>query len=592
MTPDDPSALLRRRAARAQRRASESRSRGQQDALDRTPESREPGVAAVITAPPADAEPVAPEPEELAEFLWAEPADSTPSAADDVSDAEPAPTADPNRGPAAASSDPQSTPTTVATRSEPAPITPSVDLEPAPTADPAVTSADSGSDRAAAPTGPEPDPTEQAPAVEPPSAAWADATRQPTALAWVDDDAVATGSITTVLDEQSASPAPADLLSDARLRPGWLRPRVLVPSCLIAGLAAAYCATTLLWPLDNVAPQVKTTAVHIDPAPAAAIAWPGVGTAAVAVQGIGTVSSSTDESPIASITKVVSSSLVLEERPLQPGEQGPSFEFTYQDSLDYWEYRVSDQSALDVPVDGTLTEYQLLQGTLLGSANNYIDRLSKEIWGSDAAFSDAAAKWLHDQGIDDISIATPSGFDERNLATPAALIRLGEVAMRNPVFAEIVGTKSVTLPGAGLVENTNTLLAEDPGIVGIKTGTMTDDFWNLLTAKDVTANGQSVRLYAAVLGQPDDAARVEATRSLYAQVQKALDEQSPAVPAGTRVGTVTTEWGAQSDIVTDDDARVVLWDGATATASVALGLIAKTVGERQDAGAKAGTLTA
>ena len=47
-----------------------------------------------------------------------------------------------------------------------------------------------------------------------------------------------------------------------------------------------------------------------------------------------------------------------------------------------------------MPVGGSLTEYQMLQGVLLGSANNYIDRLAKEILGSDAAFADAAATWL------------------------------------------------------------------------------------------------------------------------------------------------------------------------------------------------------
>src|SRR5690606_27954228 len=134
---------------------------------------------------------------------------------------------------------------------------------------------------------------------------------------------------------------------------------------------------------------------------------------------------------------------------------------------------------------------QLLQGTLLGSANNYIDHLAREIWGSDEQFARAAEVWLAERGLSDIRIVTPSGFDEGNVATPEALLRLGERAMQNPVFAEIVGQTGAEIPGAGWVENTNGMLA-DPGVVGIKTGSLVG--YNLLTAKDVPVGDTTVRL--------------------------------------------------------------------------------------------------
>jgi D-alanyl-D-alanine carboxypeptidase (penicillin-binding protein 5/6) len=420
-------------------------------------------------------------------------------------------------------------------------------------------------------------------AAEAASAQWADDRRPATALTWVDPATVADGTAARGFD-QPVDTSGAALLRGARLRPAIARPSVWGPFALLLALTGSYAGTTLLWPLHEVAPTITAAEVTPVAAPAAAPVWPAQGSAAIGVGGMTTAASNPEAASIASITKVVSSLMVLDRMPLAPGEQGPAFSFTRADSQSYWSYRRSDQSALDVPVGGTLTEYQLLQGTLLGSANNYIDRLATEIWGSRAAFAEAAEVWLRERGLADITIVTPSGFDEGNTASPEALVRLGELAMENPVFAEIVGTPSVELPGAGVVTNTNGMLA-DPGVVGIKTGTLVG--WNLLTAKDVTIDDTTVRLYAAVLNQDDDDQRLAATRSLFAEVEAALAAQDAAVPEGTVVGQVQTEWGEEVDIVTDADADVVLWNGAVATASVSFDL-----GDERTKGGAVGSLSA
>lgn len=416
-----------------------------------------------------------------------------------------------------------------------------------------------------------------------PEAQWADEKAPATALAWVDTAAVARNTTVGSLDETADDEQADALMRGARLLPAIARPGILVPLGVLVGLLAAYSGTTLLWPLHEVPPTVQAGELATDPAPAATVTWPAQGSASVGIAGVSTAASAADAVSIASITKVVSSLMVLDRMPLAPGEQGPEFYFDYGDSVDYWNYRRSDQSALDVPVDGVLTEYQLLQGTLLGSANNYIDRLASEIWGSDSEFAAAAEVWLRERDIEGITVVTPSGFDERNVATPAALIELGERAMKNPVFAEIVGTRSVDLPGAGTVVNTNGMLA-DPGVVGIKTGTLVG--WNLLTAKDVTVGDTTVHLFAAVLDQADDKQRLAATRALFAETEAALQAQAPAVAEGTVVGEVTTLWGEKVDVVTDDDATVVLWNGATATATAAFEL-----GDEREEDGTVGTLT-
>ncbi|MGX5772344.1 D-alanyl-D-alanine carboxypeptidase family protein [Microbacterium trichothecenolyticum] len=405
-----------------------------------------------------------------------------------------------------------------------------------------------------------------------------------TALAWVDESVVEHGAAPADLTA-AATPyvaVEADLLSDApRLSP--LRAAVVVPTLAIAAVVGAYAGTTLLWPLHAVAPTV--TAIQVQPiaAPAAAPAWPAQGSAAEAVAGIpGTLASTADPDAIASITKVVTALVVLEEMPLAVGEQGPEYRFTAADRSRYWQYRSGGESALDVPVGGSLTEYQMLEGMLIGSANNYADRLAQGIWPSDAVYAAAANGWLTAHGVPGITVREPTGMDPRNAASPEALVTLAQKALAHPVIAEIVAKQSVDLPGAGHVENTNGLLA-DPGVVGIKTGTL--DAWNLLSAKDVTIGDKTVRLYASVLGQPDDEARLAASRALYAQMEAELQPR-PSVAASTVAGQVETLWGDKVDIVTSGDASVILWNGGSGTVATTYDL-----GDSRDAGDVVGSLS-
>lgn len=428
-----------------------------------------------------------------------------------------------------------------------------------------------------------PDPAEASPqaTIDDRETRWAGAGSTATALTWVEPRDVARD---TVLPSPDDEPEPGgSLLRGAPLRSRAASPGILVPIGVLVGLVGTYTGATLLWPLHELPPTVQAAPFTTTAANAADMIWPAQGSAAVGVGGIGTTASSVDPAAIASVTKVVSSLMVLDRMPLAVGEQGPEFSFTRADSQAYWQYRRSDQSALDVPVGGTLSEYQLLQGTLMGSANNYIDRLSREIWGSDAAFAAAAEVWLRDRGLAGITLATPSGFDERNTATPEALIALAERAMQNPVFASIVGTPSVDLPGAGTVANTNGMLA-DAGVVGVKTGTLGDS-WNLLTAKDVLVEDTTVHVYAAVLGQVDDESRLSETRALLAQVEASLTAQQPAASKGTVVGSVTTLWGEAVDVVTDANTPIVLWNGAGAQATPTFDL-----GDRRKEGDEVGTM--
>jgi len=402
----------------------------------------------------------------------------------------------------------------------------------------------------------------------------------PPALAWVQESALSTPALPPL--PPGFRRASADLLDRAPRR-SPLRPGVLLPIVTMLVLLAGYCATTLLWPLTAVTPAVTPVAGVAAAAPPAAPAWPSHGTAAVTVAGMAPVASAGDAVPIASITKVVTALVVLDRMPLRPGEQGPLYRFGYADRAEYWDYRERGESALDVPVGGTLSQYQLLQGMLIGSAGNYADRLAASIWGSHAAFADAASDWLGRHGIVGITITEPTGIDPRNAASPDALLALGGRALADPVIAGIVATPAVDLPGAGLVENTNRLLV-DPGVIGVKTGSL--ETFALLAAKEVTVGATTVTVLAVALGQPDDEARDAAVRALFARTEEEL-RPHPSVAAGDVVGTVSTAWGERVDVVAATDVDVVVWNGTAAVLSPALAL-----GESWDRGADAGTVTA
>lgn len=405
------------------------------------------------------------------------------------------------------------------------------------------------------------------------------------ALGWVDEGAVgvrpAPGELQgTTHPYQWAAP---DLLA-TRPRRSPLRAGVVVPILVVLGMAGAYAGATLLWPLHAVPAAVTAAPVEDIAAPVTTVAWPAAGSAAVAVRGIASVPASTpDPAPMASITKLVTVLMALDEAPFALGEDGATFNFTRADRAAYWDYLASDESALDVPVGGTLTEYQLMQGILIGSAGNYADRLASTYWPTDAVFARAATKWLSDHGLPGITVVDPTGIDEANTAAPAALMALAAKALANPVVADIVRTPSVTLPGAGEVVNTNDLLA-DPGVIGLKTGSLSGAY-NLLAAKETTVGGETVRVTATALGQPSDALRDSETARLLDQVIAEVS-QPQILPAGTVAGVVTTRWGSRVDVVTDADATAILWNAATATTTIDLDL-----GDARAAEAPAGSAT-
>jgi D-alanyl-D-alanine carboxypeptidase (penicillin-binding protein 5/6) len=98
----------------------------------------------------------------------------------------------------------------------------------------------------------------------------------------------------------------------------------------------------------------------------------------------------------------------------------------------------------------------------------------------------------------------PSGYDDATVSTAADQVRIVTRAMRLAVFASIVATPSATLPVAGIVHNTDTLLGHD-GFVGVKTGSTAAAGGCFAFRAVRWIDGRWTTITGVVLGQPGDA---------------------------------------------------------------------------------------
>src|ERR1700722_7365601 len=245
--------------------------------------------------------------------------------------------------------------------------------------------------------------------------------------------------------------------------------------------------------------RVLPTSITMSGAPFT-MPWPTIGSADVEVEGVGAMGAfgSTASVPVASITKVMTADVVLQDHPLTPGSSGPSIAVTPDVITAYQTGLATQQSVVKVAAGESITELQALQGLLIASGNDMATLLADWDAGSPAAFVVKMNDEAHSLGLTSSHFSDPSGFDPASVSTAGDLIRLGENAMTNPVFRQIVAMGEVNLPVAGLVYNFNYDLGQN-GIVGIKTGSDSAAGGCLLFEAQQSIDGSSVTLVGAVL---------------------------------------------------------------------------------------------
>lgn len=168
--------------------------------------------------------------------------------------------------------------------------------------------------------------------------------------------------------------------------------------------------------------------------------------------------------PPASLTKIMTALLVVEDGHLQK------------------KVRVSrkasetGESTLQLRPGETLTRLQLLYGLMLISANDAAVALSESVASSEDAFVRKMNRRAGELHLRDTHFCNPHGLEaEGHYSSAYDLAVITRKAMADPVFEEVVATKTKTLPWAGqpwdrYLWNKNRLLYRYPGAIGVKTG--------------------------------------------------------------------------------------------------------------------------
>ncbi len=224
--------------------------------------------------------------------------------------------------------------------------------------------------------------------------------------------------------------------------------------------------------------------------------------------------------PTASTAKLITALTVLNKKPLKLGEQGPRVTMTQQDVESFNYYYAIGGSTAAVQTGVQLSEYQLLQGVLLPSANNLADTLAIWAFGSLKEYQKAAQEYVESIGAADTTVGVDaSGFSPTTRSTASDLTRIGIEAAKHPVIKEIVGQKSVTLPVAGEKQNTNWLLGED-GVFGGKTGNTDEAKGVFVFMSKQMIEGKEFVMVGAVQGEPT-------VRDAILQSEKVITNNSP-----------------------------------------------------------------
>lgn len=343
----------------------------------------------------------------------------------------------------------------------------------------------------------------------------------------------------------------------------------LILALLLAAVALYVPAAAAADPPDADAVLVTPT---LAPAPAVEADFPGYGRGAIGAIGFDGVLASSGEQtlfPIASITKVITALVVLSEKPLADGEQGPEIVFTADDIEIYNSVLAQNGSSQPVQEGLILSQRQVLETMLIPSANNYAESLATWAFGSVDAYLVAARTWLDSKGLTDTVVADTNGLSSGDMSTPANLVELGKLALADPVVADIVAMSTAIEPYVGEIDNTNKLLGI-AGIDGIKTGTTDEAGACLLFSTDVVVGATSVTVVGVILGADTHSELDEDVLDLLASVTPGFHEVT-LTTAGEDYGDYLTEWGETANLVSAETRSVLAYADtpvdATATAS-------------------------
>ncbi len=199
-----------------------------------------------------------------------------------------------------------------------------------------------------------------------------------------------------------------------------------------------------------------------------------------------------EQTAIASITKIMTALVILERA--GPDEvvrvEGPA--------------PTVGESSIGLRAGERLPVRDLLTAMLVYSANDAAYALAYHVGkGSVGRFVSLMNAKAEELGLEDTRFSRPDGLDAPgNYSSARDVFRLARVAMRKPLFRELVRIRRTAVAGR-VVQNRNDLLFSYPGTIGVKTGHTSDAGWSEVVA----ARRDGVTIYAVLLGGPSRAQR-------------------------------------------------------------------------------------
>lgn len=312
-------------------------------------------------------------------------------------------------------------------------------------------------------------------------------------------------------------------------------------------VATCYFCYAILRPLDisNVSinvnqPQAKTLSSTTLGINRGAVGYINPETGTINCRPLGEGNAYNIPQPTASLAKMITVQVVLDKYPLDAGQGGPIITMSNEDEARYWREVYNGGSNARVVAGEQISEYQLIQGIVLASANNMADSLA--IWAFDSmeGYFEAAKQWLDKNGLNSTTVAgDASGFNSATTSTPTDLCKIMLLAAKQPVLAEIMSQSEATLPTGDIIYSTNRLLGQD-GIFGGKTG-YTDEAGRgvMVVARHKINNIDIITSAVSLSNESYDRAFETAS-----QLNKAVanDVGVYTIDSENSIGHITTKW--------------------------------------------------
>jgi D-alanyl-D-alanine carboxypeptidase len=346
---------------------------------------------------------------------------------------------------------------------------------------------------------------------------------------------------------------------DRRLRPGiaWA-----AAAAALGLLLVALVVVQLTRPLPRPRLRLITTASRTVPG-SLAMPWPAAGQAVVEVDGVGSMGGSGAVRPVptASVAKVMTAYVLLLDRPLRAGEEGPTYTVSAEEAARLPWRIAREETHVDVVAGQPFTEREALEALLVVSANNIAHEIARWDAGGDAAFAAKMNATARRLGMTGSHYTDPSGFDATTVNTAADQVRLFRAAMRLPAFAEVVATPTFTPRTGGQTRASGNTLLGSYGVVGGKTGYTGQAGANYVFA----ARTHGRLLVGAVMSQPDAASpapAIGAARPLILAAENALTDVTIA-PRGATIAEADDGLGHRVRLVAAAPVRTLGWPGRT-----------------------------